>query len=194
MYFRPLLGSIAVLAALSAPAAGQDWVFTPEPFDEAFHGFAAAVSVDDNITHGFENNYILGAAYQRFRGTPDGLRVGLEVGLAGRFGAVNSAELWAGIVGRMDFELFNVIRVSPSLSWGLSAVTAPMAGCETDRQGPDGDARLLFYLGPEIAFSLIDHPQTEIFIRDHHRSGAWGRLGNMQGGQDALAVGVRHQF
>jgi hypothetical protein len=106
-------------------ARRSDWFFTPEPFDEAFFGFAARTNSGLNpfAFDDYEDNYVFGIGYQRFHGTPDGVRVGLEVGLAGRFGELNSAEIWGGIVGRIDFELFDVIRLSPAFTFGLSAVT-----------------------------------------------------------------------
>jgi hypothetical protein len=193
MVFK-LVGAAFLAAMLSCTAAAaQEWFFTPETSDEAIFGFAAAATVDGDITHGFEPNYIFGGAYQRFLAAPAGVRVGVEAGLAGRIGAANSAEAWAGIVARVDVELFDLVRFSPSIVWGVSAVTAPMAGGEAERTA-NGDPHLLFYLGPELAFSPIDHPETEVFIRNHHRSGAWKTLGNVAGAQDSIALGLRHHF
>jgi hypothetical protein len=35
---------------------------------------------------------------------------------------------------------------------------------------------VLFYLAPETNFALVDHPETELFLRLQHRSGAWETL------------------
>ena len=45
----------------------------------------------------------------------------------------------------------------------------------------NGNASWLFYLGPEVAFSLPRHPRWELVYRLHHRSGASSLLGNMGG-------------
>jgi hypothetical protein len=99
------------------------------------------------------------------------------------------------VVGRYDVRVLDVVRVGASMTLGLSAVTGTAIGRERDSEAfHNGDATLLFYMGPEINLSLVDQPEKEVFVRLHHRSGAWETLGGMAAGADALIGGVRIHF
>jgi hypothetical protein len=75
---------------------------------------------------------------------------------------------------------------------GFSAVTNAMPGREGSNESErNGDATLLFYLGPELNLSLVSRPNVEIFWRLHHRSGAWGTLGDMHGAANVQTVGLK---
>ncbi len=119
-----------------------------------------------------------------------------EVGLGARGGvAPLSAELWAGLAFSHHGMDLGHVRLSPGIVIGLSAVTKAM-GQEVihENEEPDGDAHLLFYLGPEIALSTASHPNVELVFRIHHRSGLLGTLGNLRGGHNANTVGLRIGF
>lgn len=156
------------------------------------------------------DNYIVGGAYQRdFLQFNSGLIVGAEVGLADRFGhyriccdtvsysnsPVHSAELWAGAsIRHQGPTLFDAVRISPTFVFGLSAVSSPI-GQEALRQfDHNGSARVLFYLGFELALALANLPDTELVFRIHHRSGAYGTLGGLKEGNNANVVGIRQRF
>ena len=168
-------------------------------FDQAVFGFGGPVTAsDDNpFTSEYEDNFVVGAGYQHFvLEWPETLHFGGEIGLAGRFGESDSAEIWGGVVARYDgFTLFDTARLSPALTFGLSAITSPMVGREQNNEIRDkGDATLLFYLGPELSLSFTDHPQLELFWRVHHRSGARGTLNDMHGAANANTFGLRWRF
>ena len=55
-------------------------------------------------------------------------------------------------------------------------------------------AKLLFYLGFDLAFALTKLPDTELVFRIQHRSGAYGTLGAMKEGNNANVVGIRQRF
>ena len=115
--------------------------------------------------------------------------------MAGRFGNAASLELWAGVVGRYEFTIFDSFRLSPSLTLGFSLATGTLDGIETVRVTETGGNNiLLFYLTPEVSFSSLDNPQLEFFVRAHHRSGAWHTIGNMEAGADSTTFGVRYHF
>src|SRR5690606_30423423 len=115
---------------------------------------------------GWEDNFYLGGGYQRLWGDPNGFRYGGEVGLTARLGAESSLEGWAGVVGRYDWQMFNTFRAGVSMTFGVSAVTNTLVGRERDSENfHQGDASLLFYMGPELNLSLVDHPETELFLR-----------------------------
>jgi hypothetical protein len=158
----------------------------------------------------FYDNYILGGAYQRdFFQFNSGLLIGAEVGLADRFGhysiccntiiysnsVVQSAELWGGASFRTQgFALFDTVRVSPGFVFGLSLISNPI-GQEAEHQiVHQGSAKILFYLGFDLAFALAKLPDTELVFRIQHRSGAHGALGAMKEGNNANVIGIRQRF
>ena len=145
----------------------------------------------------YENNYILGAGYQRFLpGTWHDWRLGLEVGLAARMGDSSSAEMWAGGVVRFDGIVLGKVRISPAITLGVSAESGTVGIEAQHAQEVDGggDPALLFYMAPEINVSWTDNPNLEVFWRLQHRSGAWNTLGNMRDGANATTVGLRWKF
>jgi len=192
---RSLFAALATVILLVSPASAQSSLFSPVPASENFFGFGGLVLDALDPPTGFEPDHtIVGAGYQRFWGDVGGFLYGLEAGLAGRFGEKNSLEAWGGAVSRYNFH-FEKVTVATSFTFGLSAVTDTMAGGEERREHyyDGGDATLLFYLGPEISVGYDDSP-VEGFVRLHHRSGAWGTLGNVHGAADVLALGLRYNF
>ncbi|MEB2845042.1 hypothetical protein [Endobacterium cereale] len=145
---------------------------------------------------GYEGHPLFGIGYQIFPYEIGAVKLGVEAGLAGRFGGNTNAEIWGGVVGRYEgIEIANTVRIVPSFTFGLSHVTKTMNGRERrNEEERDGNAGTLFYLGPEISFSTVSRPDVELFWRLHHRSGAWGTLGDMHGGSNANVVGVRYNF
>src|SRR3954453_22966161 len=158
--------------------------------------FGAGVHASELTYH----NYIVGAAYQRdFLHFNSGILLGAEVGLADRFGyykvccntitysesQLHSAELWAGVSFRHEgLRLFEAVRISPGFVFGLSAISNPI-GQEGEHQlAHQGSARVLFYLGFELAFALLNQPDTELVYRIQHRSGAYGTLGGLKEGNN----------
>jgi hypothetical protein len=192
----PAFAALLVLPCLSAPALAGSLLLTPEPMDEAFFGFAGRMMSEVyNPFGGYEDNYYVGGGYQRLWGDPNGFRYGGEVGLTARIGPESSIEGWAGVVGRYDWEFGDLFRAGLSLTFGVSAVSNTLVGRERESEAfHGGDATLLFYLAPEINFALADHPETELFLRLQHRSGAWETLGRMAAGADAGVVGLRWHF
>jgi hypothetical protein len=144
----------------------------------------------------YENHPIFGIGYQFLPYSIGSVKLGLEAGLAGRFNGNSNAEIWGGVVGRYDaIEIANTFRIIPSFTFGISHVTGTMSGRERNNEiERDGDASTLFYLGPELSFSSVSKPELEVFWRLHHRSGAWGTLGDMHGGSNANVLGVRYNF
>ena len=98
-----LAGPAAAAPLLRLPAAAttdydRDVFFfggrmTSAPFGQSFNPF----------NPWYENNFIVGGGYQQFPFRfPYDFRLGVEAGLAGRFGDGNSLEVWGGGVIRYD--------------------------------------------------------------------------------------------
>jgi hypothetical protein len=197
MNFFPRVALVAVVLQLGLGHARAD---RPD-VDQSVMVFGGAM-VDENMLDAanvfgsdYEDNALIGLGYQVFPYQFGTFSFGLEAGLAGRFGESTSGEVWGGVVGRHDGVRLGPVRVSPSFTFGLSHVTKSQKGRERDHeQERDGNARTLFYLGPELSLSSDKLPNTEVFWRLHHRSGAWGTLGDMHGGSNANVVGVRYKF
>ena len=161
------------------------------------------------------DNYIVGAAYDRdLVDLGHGFYFGVEVGIADRYGnykqccypivssssIVQSAELWAGPQIRYaGILLFDVVRIGGGVTFGLSAATASI-GAEAQRELQfSGNARLLYYLSPELDFSTPRLPNIEFVLKLQHRSGGktvpvLPTLGNMAGGYNADVAGIRYRF
>jgi hypothetical protein len=143
---------------------------------------------------GVERNFLVGGALDTKLNSYCGFDFGVEVGTAGRFGDSASAEVWGGPTVHYRGFTFGSVTISPGLVVGLSAVTRAI-GIERQREiNNSGNASLLFYLGPELAFRLEQMPNVEFVFRTHHRSGLEGRLGKMREGANANIFGVRFRF
>lgn len=174
----------------------------PKSLKNSIHVFAGQytkTSTGDSanpFTADYENNYLLAIDYGREIINPGwGFLVGLELGLASRFGQDESIETWGALSFRhRGICLWGTLRISFGLSAGLSLVEESI-GTEKKRENDaDKNASLLFYLGPEIALSFANTLPWELVYRLHHRSGANGTLGNMSEGYNANTLGVRYRF
>jgi hypothetical protein len=169
--------------------------------------FAYGIGAPEAI---FYDNYIVGGAYQRdFFQFNSVILIGAEVGLADRFGhyriccdtiayssgVTHSAELWGGVSLRHEgIALFDTVRISPGFVFGLSAISSPIGQEGLHQIDHQGSAKVLFYLGFDLAFALANLPNTELVFRIQHRSGAYGTLGAMKEGNNANVIGIRQRF
>src|SRR5690606_19259995 len=143
----------------------------------------------------WDDTFIAAAGYQQTWLDWNDVRIGGEIGLAGRVnGAGSSAELWGGLFVRYDgLVLFDTLRGSPARTTGLSG-TAGTQGWEGARMDAWGEFEpLLVYLGAELNFSLVEAPQWETFVRVHHRSGGYGFIADLDA-SNAITGGLRYKF
>jgi hypothetical protein len=189
------VASLLLVAGLTGPAAAQnlqrDSIFV-------FGGVYSTGNISQAIIpfNKLEDSYIIGGAYRRsFLDLGLGFEMGGEVGLGARFGDRFSMEVWGGPSLRyLNIPLGSIGTLSPGFTFGLSAVTDTM-GAERYRETRDnGNATLLFYLGPELAFRFHQWPNAELVWRLHHRSGLFKTLGNMEDGHNANVIGLRFYF
>ena len=162
-----------------------------------FGGVYSRDDMKDSVIPGaasLERNYLLAVAYDRpLAHLKMGLVVGGEVGVGARVGDGVSGEFWGGLSFRpqQGISLGHGVTMSPGFVFGLSVFTNPM-GIEREHQlRHGGNAYVLFYLGPELAFTFKQWPNTQFVYRLHHRSGGYGTLGGMHEGHNAQTFGVR---
>ena len=162
-----------------------------------FAGQFTTVGIGQSLlpTAPHESIYLAGGAYERDFFQRWGFALGTEVGVAQRFGMGSSTEVWAGLNVRYTALVFlNGVRIVPGITFGFSAINKPV-GFEAVREAEaNGDARLLGYLGPELAVSFVSLPNLEFVYRLQHRSGANGTFGKMSEGANANIVGIRFRF
>lgn len=184
------LGSAALAGPAMAESGNEQNVFVMGgPFTSGYFSDAFLVWEDH-----YESNFFAGVGYQYFMYEHSGgFKLGAEAGLGVRVGDRSSAELWAGLVGRVDMFQFGDIRITPSITAGFSVVTDTI-GVETQRADKLGhDIPFLYYLGPEIAVSHVAYPGFEAFGRIHHRSGGFGTIAEIDG-SNAVVLGLRLKY
>jgi hypothetical protein len=177
----------------------QDVWAAPPPANGVllFAGQFTTVDVTRSLlpTAPHESNYIAGGAYERDFFSAGGFALGTEIGAAERFGMGSSFEGWAGLNVRYTALVFlNTVRIVPGITVGFSAITRPI-GIEAEREAAaQGNARLLGYLGPELAVSFVNFPNLELVYRLQHRSGAGGTFGKLSDTANANVFGIRFRF
>ncbi|MCI0378747.1 MAG: hypothetical protein L0215_14155 [Gemmataceae bacterium] len=146
-----------------------------------------------NVT--YDDNYVIGLGYQCYPWSAHNFHLGGEIGLANRFGDAYTAEVWAGPTLRYDgIRLADLLRITPSMTAGFSAVTESMGHERVRENAKRGEASFLFYLGPEIAVSSPAYSNIEVFYRLHHRCGGHRTLGHLSEGYNANVVGLRLRY
>ncbi|MBA4774259.1 MULTISPECIES: hypothetical protein [Agrobacterium] len=193
----PLAAMIALVATPSL--ASEDMTLQTS---EAIFGFGGVLTKEDMLKSAalipveYERNAILGGGYQFYPYHIGNVKLGGEIGVAARFGKGFTGEVWAGPVARYEqIRLGERLFITPSFTAGLSLVTDAQRGREREQEiKDDGNANVLFYLGPEINVSFSEDSPTEFFWRLHHRSGGGKTLGNMKGATNANVFGVRYKF
>jgi hypothetical protein len=200
MNIAPRLSLAAMIALVATPSFSSEDIASET--SEAIFGFGGALTTQDMLKSAalipvdYEKNAILGGGYQFYPYRIGNVKLGGEIGVAVRFGKGFTGEVWAGPVARYDkIRLGDQLFVTPSFTAGLSLVTDAQPGRERQEEiKDDGNANVLFYLGPEINVSFSEDSSTEFFWRLHHRSGGGKTLGNMKGATNANVFGVRYKF
>ena len=105
-----------------------------------------------------------------------------------------SPEGWGAIYMRFDgFPWNHYLRTSVGISTGINVIgeIPPSETVYGEKTDVADEAILQHYLSPEIAFSLPDSPQNELFFRIHHRSTGFGLFWNTSTGSNVLTLGLR---
>ena len=136
---------------------------------------------------------------------PAGFKAGLDAGLSVREDgdalgpSGTSGEVWLGPTLIHEGIEFGPVTFHPGFTAGFSAVTKSYGLERTREIEEDGDASLLYYLGPELGVSLRSLPYWAFTYRFHHRSGASEvdlipTLGSIGDTMNASTFGVRYRF
>jgi hypothetical protein len=202
------LGSRHSAAEMNRPVsiADRSGIFpitmAPAPLPHSVFLFGGQFTTDNMgkslnpFTARHESNFITGVAYEQdFYEASYGLVLGVEIGVANRYGMGKSMELWGGVNVRHSGLVFsNFLRVIPGITVGFSAITKPVGIEAEERSRHNGNAHILGYLSPELALGFQRFPNVELVYRLQHRSGAFRTFGNMGEGANANIIGVRYRF
>lgn len=215
---RAIVAFFASFLSLALPASAQDdppptfGFVTEDPFlqpgEEAKRNdvtILGGVFVSDTFGGAAElwsadylDSYMFGAIVGRdFYDLGYGFLLGGVVGASVRFGddePDTTGELWTGLRLRHQGFLIGNLLISPGITAGFSAVTGANS-VERERElYYDGDASLLGYIGPELAYRWRTLPNVETVTQLHHRSGGAGTFGNMGEGSNDWTWGLRFKF
>ena len=139
----------------------------------------------------FEDAWLASIAYGRVIGRPSGRRQWELEGQIGKwFGDQSNFEFNAAINHRWaDLPWDRWIDTSLAVGNGLSlANKVPEVEDELE---VGGTTRLLYYLSLEVSFAPPADDRWAITLRIHHRSGVFGLFSGVDGGSNALTLGVR---
>jgi hypothetical protein len=212
---KPILIAALLMVSVSMGHAGENDPFLYFATHDPFLGPETSITKNDIHVFGgifaeksfgnviqfwdadYTDNYMIGGAYGRdFHDLGAGFVLGGVAGAAIRFGDDDdtSGELWAGIRIRHHGLVIGDLAIAPGLTAGLSVVSGTT---EIEREREihyNGDATLLGFLGPEVAFRFRQAPNVEFVYQLHHRSGADGTFGDFGEGSNANTFGLRYRF
>ncbi len=214
-----LLTVFVSLSVMRVTADERPFIFFDNPIDpcagncaiSAFTGIYSKTglgkflnSSEDAFNSKWGGSGIFGiAASRRLMGVGDLFQIEGEAGLATRFGDHSSPEIWTALYFRwLKFPWDQYLDTSFAVSSGfnLALLNDPL---EVARFGNgNSPTRLLHYFSPEITFALPSHPQRELFVRFHHRSGLAKinshisklLFNNAAAGADYATIGLRWKF
>jgi hypothetical protein len=117
-----------------------------------------------------------------------------EFGIGQRYGRESATEIWGAFFFRYhgfpwDRHLLTTVAISTGLNWA-----SEITDVERDRANDGEGSQVMHFFAPEVTFALPSHPNTELMIRIHHRSGVFGLVSDAFGGAQYATVGLRFRF
>ena len=199
--------AVVVIAALAsvAPAAAEDAMAPARtPGRWAVSVFGGWEQSDAPVTQVFRvipntdtraDNFVGGAvSYSVLRFWLD-FTAEVEVGAGKRFPHSGATEGWAALFVRYHLPWRDTIVTTLAASTGVNyADKLPISEVFATYEDSRARSHLLHYFAPEITFALPQRPEHELFVRVHHRSGAWGVFNGVWGGADVATLGYRYRF
>lgn len=131
--------------------------------------------------------HVVGTLYG-FASVP--LDLEIEAGIAQRFADDHQTELYLIPMGRWKRFPWNDCLYT-NLRLGVIGASYVSGISAWEMHRGSGGSRYLNLVVPEITFAASAHAPYEIFLRIHHRSGAFGAVNGVYGGSSYFAVGVR---
>lgn len=206
--------AIVLAAVLAGPAAASDsvdwkWRKPLQPCNgdcrfTVFGGAAIGTNVQDIFFKGigptgwrYDPGGIVGAtAGRRVATVFDIIDIEAEIGAAKRLGNMDEGEFWGAMYVRYTaFPWNRFVYTTLGLSTGLNYATgvSDFENQVSERNPPQG-TRLQHYFAPELTFALPDHKESQLVVRLHHRSGAYGVVSPAMSGASYITVGIRQWF
>ena len=135
----------------------------------------------------FRDSYLLTAALARRIGTyGDKASFEIEGQVVKHFNGQEHWEFNALVAARWEAFPWDD-HIDTSLAFGLGPSFA------TEKPVVESEGQNLVYWMIELALSLPEYPQTAVISRIHHRSNAFGFVGD-EGGSNSLALGLKYRF
>jgi hypothetical protein len=151
---------------------------------------------EDVFIHTFDLNfvdsYFLAISMARKVGEYlDRMSFEIEGQLVKHFDYMDHWEFNGVLTGRWEkFPWDNTIDTSLAFGIGPSYATEePQVEIDNNSE----TSKFLVYWMIELALGLPEYPQTELILRLHHRSDAWGLI-NEDGGSNGIGVGLKYKF
>jgi hypothetical protein len=141
------------------------------------------------------NSGIVAGAFSRRFATLFGLLdLEVEAGIAQRFGDMHATEGWLAADFRWTYFPWNdYVRTTIALAEG-GDYADQIDLEERRRAGDNRGSNFLNFFSPEITFAAPEHPEDELLLRFHHRSGVFGLIDGVYGGSSFGTIGFRHRF
>jgi hypothetical protein len=135
----------------------------------------------------FKDSYLLTAALARRIGTY-GNKASFEIEgqVVKHFKGQEHWEFNALLAARWEAFWWDE-HLDTSLAFGLGPSIA------TEKPVVESEGQYLVYWMIELALGLPEYPQTAFITRIHHRSNAFGLVGD-EGGSNSLALGLKYRF
>lgn len=193
-----------VAALCGSTALANDHASTDKPWSIfAFAGIATANTIFiEQIFTPWQPEYVRphfagGAVSRRLVRFHKHWIVDGEIGAGYRSGEVKSPEGWVALYLRYDgFPWSHLLYTTAAMNVGLSFVEkiSEVERVSCEGRGNPYCAKVLHYLSPEITFAAPQYRDTELVVRWHHRSGAWGLFNGVWGGSNITTVCLRQRF
>lgn len=205
------LAAQCLAAGISGPAAAADWVeWRPltGPCDgncgvAAYAGWYVEEGMSDIFVSNPEtpltwtyagDHLVAGAVTRRIATLWRHVDVEPEFGIGKRFGKQWETEVWGAFFFRWrgfpwDDKLITTVAVSTGMNYATD-----ISDVEQERARDGKGDQWMHFFSPEITFALPSHPDVELLLRLHHRSGVFGLVSDAWGGAQYATIGLRFRF
>ena len=182
--------TLPLLMNSPAEAAPPEWAIT---------GYAASLSADGiedvlGFSADYEKDYKLAALAlsKRIDDPYASIDLEWEAQLVKHIEGQDHWEANGLLVGRwLPFPWDSMLETSLAAGAGLS-YASQLPAFEQDNH--TNANQLLVYLMVELELALPQQKDWSMVLRVHHRSGAYGLFGDVEGASNALGIGVKYRF